>query len=505
MGYARIISGGPSGRYTVELDYGQSTRTQLLAAVTQLLAQIDNAISAQQVQITLADEREAAQILKVREAQEELIASLAGGLPPGQSRANTAAYRFEVTQLASLRKQHAPLRIRLEALKFDRAQAARRVAYWTAFNPIETRQAWCTDFTEDASAGALVATMDIPGESNLIVLAPGCRSPGPADGELTARELMSPAQAYLNAAILPGWQKFKPTYRWGTITAISYSGNTCNVSLFDSRSSAQRLRVNQASTLSDVPIVYGTCNALAFEVGDRVVVQFLGQNWNTPRVVGFVDNPKPCTTWPIVAVTLRFDDFDIASNPTRAWINATAFNATCGVTELVSFSATKTTASSASHRIYVEQVQANGGTPGSELTCSLTEGTELWTASSSAFEFSNDRVPLSDVGTWFYPVNGGLNIKKSTRTSEIQTISTYNGSCVATFSFTGGVLLDTVEEDEIPLQSVLTWLASLGQLPEITVSYGSITRAYQPQGVGSQTGGPPDPWRYTLLFEPVPL
>ena len=38
-----------------------------------------------------------------------------------------------------------------------------------------------------------------------------------------------------------------------------------------------------------------TCNAKAFEVGDRCVVEFGGQDWASPRVIGFVDNPKPCT------------------------------------------------------------------------------------------------------------------------------------------------------------------------------------------------------------------
>jgi hypothetical protein len=37
-----------------------------------------------------------------------------------------------------------------------------------------------------------------------------------------------------------------------------------------------------------------TCNADAFEVGDRVVVEFIGQDWENPRVVGFLDNPKRC-------------------------------------------------------------------------------------------------------------------------------------------------------------------------------------------------------------------
>jgi len=41
-------------------------------------------------------------------------------------------------------------------------------------------------------------------------------------------------------------------------------------------------------------VSYMGCNELAFSVGDHVVVQFEGQSWDTPKVIGFVDNPKPC-------------------------------------------------------------------------------------------------------------------------------------------------------------------------------------------------------------------
>jgi len=36
------------------------------------------------------------------------------------------------------------------------------------------------------------------------------------------------------------------------------------------------------------------CNGAAFEEGDEVVIEFQGQDWNNPRVIGFKENPKPC-------------------------------------------------------------------------------------------------------------------------------------------------------------------------------------------------------------------
>ena len=507
MGYARIISGGPTGRYTAELDYGSSTRTLLLNATNTLVAQLDNAIATQQVEVTKAEALEAAQLAKVQAAEAQLIASVAGGLPPGQSSADTTIWRFEVNRLTELRRRIEPLRQRLRKLELERAQAQRRAAYWQAFNPIERRDVWCADLTENAPAGALVATADIPGESNILVLAPGCRSWSPSDGELTARELMSPAQAYLNAAILPGWQKFKPTYRWGTITAINYEADTCNVNLADTRSSAQRLGVNQSGSLSGVPVIYSVCNSKAFIVGDRVVVQFLGQNWSSPRVIGFLDNPRACQVFPLLAVGLRFDDFDITSNGTRPWILSTTFNSTCNVLALGSFNPAQQTANSASHRIFIESIGVSTTPlpPGGVINTTVPVGEQLWSATSSAFLFNNVRVPATDAGTSVFP-DGLFRIRRITRNSSVQTLSTYNASCVPQTTFTGGLFISDTEEDLIPEQTVLAWLTSIGKLPEISVTAGAVTRQYQPQGVGFQFSKPPiGPWRWFLLYEPVPL
>lgn len=135
---------------------------------------------------------------------------------------------------------------------------------------------------------------------------PSSDSPVAGDGELRARELLSPEQAYFNAAMLPGWQKFKPTYRWGTITYKNESLNLVNVALATATSSAQtspRLNINQSPELNGVPVAYMDCNSEAFDVGDRCVVQFEAQDWERPVVIGFLDNPKACpirTTFRVV-------------------------------------------------------------------------------------------------------------------------------------------------------------------------------------------------------------
>lgn len=295
MGRARIISGGPNGRYVVDLDYGEAQRVALVAAVQQQIVRIDLQLASLLVATAEAQVKEAELLALLQAAADAVIAATAANLPPGNPQANTALFRFAAQQLAQFRiKALEPLRINKAIWDRLRATAVQRAASWNNFVAKETREVWCTDLTVNAPAGRFAATIDIPGESALVLLAAGCRAWQASDGDMKARELMSPEQVFVNAAILPGWQKFKPTYRWGTATGINYDNHTMTVELGGAISSARSLSVNQSSTLSNIPVIYQSCHALAFEVGDNVVVEFQGQDWASPRVIGFLDNPKQC-------------------------------------------------------------------------------------------------------------------------------------------------------------------------------------------------------------------
>ena len=293
MGRATIASGGEDGRYVLSLDYGDSLKTRLLAALSLALAEVETRISEQQVRVDEAQAKEDIQAEAYRAEVEQFIAEHPG-FAPGSPKPDDRAVIFELSKLREKQTATRILRDRVNAFKFDRAQVLKRIAYWNAFVPTEQRAAWCVDLTEDAEVGATVATIEIPGESGLILIAPGARAPTNADGMLMAREVMSPEQAFWNAAVLPGWQKHLPTYRWGTITSIDNVADTCSLTLAAATSSARALNVNQETVLADVPIVYMVCNAGPFEVGSRVVVHFEGQDWDSPTVIGFLDNPRPC-------------------------------------------------------------------------------------------------------------------------------------------------------------------------------------------------------------------
>jgi chaperonin cofactor prefoldin len=151
---------------------------------------------------------------------------------------------------------------------------------------------WCADLTEDLEGE--IDTIEIKGAPDQILIGPGGAS-GFAQNKLANIMAMSYAQAGLAWALLPGWQKWRPTYRVGRIHSIDYSGNTASVELDDSRSIAQNLAVNQAE-LAGITVDYMDCNAWAFENNDRVVVEFPGQLWEGAKVIGFESNPKSCAT-----------------------------------------------------------------------------------------------------------------------------------------------------------------------------------------------------------------
>lgn len=306
MGYALIIGGGTDGRYTISLDIGEAERAALVARFTAQAAEAQAKVMAAQGMLVDKTAELAAAAQAYNDATDAYIALQRGeteiedaeqllGIVNGYFEAQAAYLRALSAHEAALSNKN--------ALAFSASHLTKALATWQALVLTETRDAWCADLTEDATG--YVETLEIPGESELMLIAPGGTYPVLAtSGYMRSRALMSPWQAFFNAAVLPGWQKFKPTYRWGTITALDENADTATVELAEARSSAQRLLVNQSNTLTGIPVVYMTCNAEAFEVGDNVVVEFQGQDWGAPRVIGFLDNPKPCGGWRLSVIGL---------------------------------------------------------------------------------------------------------------------------------------------------------------------------------------------------------
>ncbi|UOF79461.1 hypothetical protein [Caudoviricetes sp.] len=412
MSYALIESELGDGRYRIKLDYGEAQRLALIAANEQALIQASKKLEVATEAANAAEVYEEAARAAIK-ALADQIAIVSESDPalvkPLQKLLDEAKERY-----IKLVGSNEPIRRQRDTLKEFCANAVRRRTAWTELQTISRRDAWCVDYTLNAQG--TVATIDVPGDPSLILLAPECRAWNPGDGTVStarksgnisilqaklkpltdelgqidgtlipqavaeeqaliltrnlaltavqlfpteanrealekassaldakrqtlrqlrdrkavleyqisgldlelarwsnraasdspfygdgryrARELCSPEQAYFNAAVFPGWQKFKPTYRWGTITYLDVDNNLANVTLGAANSTAQRLDVNQTPQLNGVSISYMTCNAEAFEVGDRVVIKFASQRWEEPTIIGFVDNPRQCQPWP---------------------------------------------------------------------------------------------------------------------------------------------------------------------------------------------------------------
>ena len=129
----------------------------------------------------------------------------------------------------------------------------------------EIISAWCADFTEDLSGN--IGTVEIPGESANIQIQPGYEENAiydiVRDGQLVPAYNMNTAAWYYNLAMLPGWQKWKPLFRYAIIDSINSEANTAKITLEDIKSTQQDLNINQDDIISDVEIEYMECNSAA--------------------------------------------------------------------------------------------------------------------------------------------------------------------------------------------------------------------------------------------------
>ena len=294
MGKGTITGGGDDGKYSIKLDFGKAARDAQMQRISKQLASLGPEIATAQSKYDAEKTKENSK----RQAATLAItayttASNAVPRVPANVAAALKTYTAAAGELNIQQGKTAQANAALEILKIQQAQLQKDDAKWRNMELEATREVWCADLTEDATGE--VATIEIPGESKHFLIAPEGKKPTESDGLVIAREVQSAAQVFFNAAILPGWQKFRPTYRAATITAVDYAKDTADVTLStDDVSSAQKLGINQTDTLEKVPVEYMTCNAAAFDIGDTCVIKFEEQDWTKPKLIGFFDNPRPC-------------------------------------------------------------------------------------------------------------------------------------------------------------------------------------------------------------------
>jgi len=284
MGMGEIISGGPCGRYTVRLIRPKQALADQKALLEDRLATHELEYQRRFVLV-----QEAMDLLEQREAALDAAINETGGQSAIQQ-----AEQGVILARARLAQADAAASIALANVTQTRNQLRDLVI---KEDPIV--EAWCADWSTELTG--TVGTIEINGEGgNQVLIRPGFEDGAtyiPArDGMMHWRESMTPEQAYYNAAILPGWQKWKPTYRIGVVLGVTLqdpAGLNVDFRPIDPRSSAQDLLINQAGVINCGVDYMGASPEYVFAAGDRVVVEFRGQNWSKPQVIGFADGPRP--------------------------------------------------------------------------------------------------------------------------------------------------------------------------------------------------------------------
>jgi len=309
MGKALILNDRGKGQYLIKEIYKTS---QLSARKTEVIAsmtKVNGNLTSVKAKITLKNievEDKFTQLQNLvtgeHNLQDELLL-----------RKQLAELKTELDNLKSTERtldaKYFSLFYELKALDQDLAKYA---------NPMPV-EAWCITFTEGLTGE--VDTIELSDEVNAphneaILISPTTHN---TTRTLTpAREVGAYTLVY-NWIALPAQQYWRPEYRAGKITSIDAKNNTCNIT-FQNESEVSSVRgvhnaayvINKTPNLVDVPVFYGNCGTSAFKVGDRVVVSF-HRNWDTPRIAGFVNNPRVCTQSNFVfgvppkATVIKFD------------------------------------------------------------------------------------------------------------------------------------------------------------------------------------------------------
>jgi hypothetical protein len=227
-----------------------------------------------------------------------------------------------IATLNTARTARTAAKLAVDTLDLEYAGLHRRIADLGAIPVAESRELWCADLTEDLPGGTEVGTMEVPGEFapyKETVIRPAFAPEHThlydraRDGWLTPTAALTPEAYFYNRAMLPGWQVFRPTFRFAVCTAINADG-TMDVGLvFPNTSSQQGINVTPQSipegsfaeapavSFTHVPVKYMDCDIEAFSLGDIVVVQFENQKAEKPRVIGFRDHPRSCCPYGILA------------------------------------------------------------------------------------------------------------------------------------------------------------------------------------------------------------
>lgn len=257
----------------------------------------------------------------------------------------------------------------LELLKQEKIDNAQKIgmAQDRQESAPEIRNIYCVDLADgvqgydELATGSVFNTIEIDAVGEKILLAsayPDAFVPTPVDDGLQYVGANTAEGWLYNLIGYPGMLKWQPQYGQGSIKNIDYENNTCTVYRYLTQTAIGIMPEGQnwpysgvAGDIEECPVKYLDCNAMAFEVGDLVVLEFLGNK--TPTVIGFVDGPKPCG--PNVPIQIYdFTDekfFSLYVAPDGLWYRRNDSGGLCGSSYWTNVT-TGTTVSCMQHKSY---------------------------------------------------------------------------------------------------------------------------------------------------------
>jgi hypothetical protein len=287
MGKANIIRNLGSGQYEVQPVYDDHGAKELMARYRARATDLtDNVIPATEEAISEANSAANATYNNLQRTtlQNPSVDALASA---------TADYLLADAVLKQTNNKLTSTKLQLLAI-----QAKLKTLEALVLNePLEVR---CADCSRNLTGE--VATIELYGLQSHMLIYPGFDSDAKFDhathGEITPTAFLSPEAAFYNAAMFPGWQKWRPTYRVADIDNIY--GDYCTVTIYDPRTNAEKgelqLTVDSELTFTGVPFNVKSYASTHFSVGDRVILRFVDQDYTNPEVFGFYTNPCSSTS-----------------------------------------------------------------------------------------------------------------------------------------------------------------------------------------------------------------
>lgn len=221
MGQAKItgVENASIGKYTIELIKHPGRSTARSPAIAKELLDLTP-------QIVTQTETVATAMTALDAAMNNLDTAISQMQPGEPSDGVVLATKNVVTCQEAYRQAKRGL----NDLNFKHDRLVAEQDMLTVAMAIESRVVWCADKTTTLTVNKTVGTIEINGEELQILLKPGGAIAG-ALGLLQSVGVSSPEATFWNWSLMPGWQKWKPTYRIGTIINVDYDNNTCDVAL----------------------------------------------------------------------------------------------------------------------------------------------------------------------------------------------------------------------------------------------------------------------------------